>query len=85
MTPHHYAEVNPPFSIPNKWRHKIRPLSEWPHDLPRMFMVTWKERGDWRGMWGHYDAATGRFRADAVMHRTNALAGTPTHFVDDRV
>jgi hypothetical protein len=35
-------------------------------------------------MWGHYDETTGQFRADAALHRTNVLAGTPTHFVDDR-
>lgn len=79
-----YAEVNPPFPIPPAWRHKLRPVSEWPHDLHRMFALAWQDRGEWRGMWGHYDERIGGFRADAALHRTNALAGTPTHFVDDR-
>jgi hypothetical protein len=49
-----------------------------------MFALAWQEGGAWRGMWGHYDETTGQFRADAALHRTNVLAGTPTHFVDDR-
>jgi len=35
--------------------------------------------------WWHYDERIGGFRADAALHRTNALAGTSTHLVDDRI
>jgi hypothetical protein len=85
MSPEAYAEINPPFAIPPAWRHKLRPVAEWPHDdMHRMFALAWQEGDQWRGMWGHYDESIGGFRADAALHRTNALAGTPTHFVDDR-
>lgn len=65
MSPEPYAETNPPFPIPPAWRHKLRPVAEWPHDLHRMFALAWQEDGRWLGMWGHYDDTTGRFRAAA--------------------
>lgn len=80
-----YAEENPPFPIPPAWLPKLRPIAAWPHDgLGRMFALAWQEGGIWRGMWGVWDDETKRFRADAALHRTRELAGTPTHFVDDR-
>lgn len=80
-----YAETNPPFPIPAGQLHRLRPLAEWPHDgLGRVFMLAWRNGDAWWGMWGRYDDTSARFVADAVLHCTNVLAGTPTHFVDDR-
>lgn len=80
-----YAEVGPAFKIPANRHHRLRPLHQWPHDgLGRVFMLAWQADGAWRGMWGRYDDVTGRFVADAVLHRTSVLERTPTHFVDDR-
>lgn len=66
--------------------HKLRPVSEWPHDgLGRVFALVWQDQGQWMGMWGKWDERPpAGFIADAGLHRTNAMAGTPTHFVDDR-
>lgn len=80
-----YAETNPPFPIPLCRLHRLRPLHEWPHDgLGRMFILAWQENGVWIGMQGQWSDMLKRFVANSAIHCTNVLAGTPTHFVDDR-
>lgn len=79
-----YAEVNPPFPLPTAMLHRLRPIAEYPHGFYVVRCLAWRHGNEWRGMWGGWDEELGRFRADMVLHRTNALAGTPTHWVDDR-
>lgn len=79
-----YDDINPPFPIPPARVSLLRPIAEYPHAEYRLYALAWQDGGQWRGMWGWWDADTGQFRADAVLHRTNVLERAPTHFVDDR-
>ena len=77
-----YAEINPPFALSPASIARLRPIAEFRHGHYVLHRLAWQEAGQWFGMWGGWDEGIGRFRADVVMHKTNALAGTPTHFVE---
>lgn len=78
-----YADVNPPFPLSPDSIARLRPIAEFPYGHYVLHRLAWQHDGRWLGMWGGWDAELGRFRADVAMHRTNALAGTPTHWVGD--
>lgn len=80
-----YDHIVPPFTLSPASIARLRPISEWPHDgLGRMFVLAWQKGGVWIGMQGQWSEITHRFVANSGIHCTNVLAGTPTHFVDDR-
>jgi|688.fasta_scaffold36485_17 hypothetical protein len=75
-------DTNPPFELTPTQHARIRPLADYPRDMYRVHILAWHDGHVWRGMWGGPEGDG--WRADSALHRTHALAGVPTHYVEDR-